>query len=372
VLVPGVRHGIRVPRSLVPILLGACAVIATVVTWAVVAPRPTGTDIALPGSSPSTDIRAVAYSTPGDDGLDHIYVRDAAPAASPRLVASIPHAPGIHLRGSASPIGDRLAILSVTSGTYASLAAVDLPSGQASTVPGTFDYLSPLVWSPDGKRVVVVQTETDSGTSVARVMEADIQDRSVRTIAEFRDAFAVAPVGFSVDGERTFIVVVDETGSNLWERRDGELKRLAELSPGRTRDWALSPGGSRLAFIDVLGTGSRTYIGRMLTIATGAISTQPSEGDQFGAAWQPSSPMPVFGGPGGALAMEDPGTEGAYVVPLDWAPTGEAWVATVIIPGTDRTIRATEVIELQTRSTREQVAVTPGSAFLGWVSDLDY
>jgi hypothetical protein len=43
----------------------------------------------------------------------------------------------------------------------------------------------------------------------------------------------------------------------------------------------------------------------------------------------------------------------------------------VYIPGADRTVRATEVIELQTRSTREQVAVTPGSAFLGWVSDLD-
>ena len=242
-LVPGVRHGIRVPHGLIPILLGACAVIAAVVAWAVVAPRPTGTDIVLPGSSPSTDIRAIAYSMPGDGGLDHIYVRDATPSASPRLIASVPHAPGLHLRGSSSPLGDQLAILSVTSGTYASLATVELPSGQVSTIPGAFDYLSPLVWSPDGMRVVAVQTETVSGTSVAQIMEADIQDRSVRTIAEFRDAFSVAPVGFSVDGERTFIVVVDETGSNLWERRDGELTRLAELSPGRTRDWALSPGG---------------------------------------------------------------------------------------------------------------------------------
>ena len=369
-LVPGVRHGIHVPRSLVPILLGSCAVAVAVVAWAILAARPTGTDVAFPGSSSSTTVHSIAYAVPGDAGADAIYVRKAVAGATPELVAAIPHSPGLHLRGSASPMGDRLAVLSVASGTFAGLSIVDLPARQVLPISGAFDYLSPVAWSPDGRRVMAVQTAGGTNESVARVMEVEIAAGTVTTIAEFRGAFTVAPAGYSVDGERAFIVVVDETGSNLWERKGGELRRLAELSPGRTRDWALSPGGSRLAFVDVLGAGARTYIGRTLTIATGAITTQPSEGNQFGAAWQPGSPLAVFGGPGGALALEEPGADGGYVVPLDWSPAGDAWVATVIIPGIDRTVRATEVIELQTRTTREQVAVEPGSFFLGWVGDL--
>lgn len=370
-LVPGVRHGIHVPRSLIPLSLGTFAVVAAVVAWAVFGPRQTGTDLAPMAVAPLGDVRSIAYSVPAEGGVDHLFVRDAAPGAEPELVAVIPHFPGFHARGSASPLGDRVAVLSVTSGVFASLYMVDVAARETTAVPGSLDYLSALAWSPDGQRLTAVQSSAEDGNRVARVLEVDVAAGAARMVAEFRNPFAVAPVGYSIDGERLFVVVVDETGSHLWERRNGEVRRLAELSPGRTRDWALSPGGSRLAFIDVLGGGSRTYVGRVLTIATGAISTQPAERDQVGAAWEPGSPVPVFGGPGGALALEEPGPEGGYVVPLDWAPAGDTWVATVIVPGADRTLRAEEFIELQTRSSRERIAVEPGSSFFGWVRSLD-
>jgi len=371
VLVPGVRHGIHVPRSLIPLSLGTFAVATAVIAWAAFGPRQTGTDQAPTVGAPLAGIRSIAYSVPAEGGVDHLFVRDAVPGANPELIGVIPHFPGFHARGSASPLGERLAVLSVTSGVFASLFMVDVAAHETTAVTGSFDYLSALAWSPDGQRLAAVQSSAEDGNRVTRVLEVDVAAGGARMVAEFRNPFAVAPVGYSIDGERLFIVVVDETGSHLWERRDGEVRRLAELSPGRTRDWALSPGGSRLAFIDVLGGGSRTYVGRVLTIATGAISTQPAEKDQLGAAWEPGSPVPVFGGPGGALALEEPGPEGGYVVPLDWAPAGDTWVATVIVPGADRTIRAQEFIELQTRSSRERIAVEPGASFFGWVRSLD-
>lgn len=370
-LVPGVRHGFHVPRSLVPLFLGMFAVVATIAAWAVFAPRQTGNDVAVPVASPLPSVRSIAYSLPGPAGVDHLFVRKVTPGAEPELIASFPHFPGFHARGSAAPFGDRIAVLSVTSGTFASLSIVNVETREVSAVTGSFDYLSALAWSPDGLRVAALQTAGDTSERVARVFEIDVVAGTNRAVAEFRNPFSVAPVGYSVDGERLFIVVVDETGSHLWERRNGEVRRLAELSPGRTRDWALSPGGSRLAFIDVLGAGSRTYVGRTLTIATGAISTQPAEKDQFGVAWEPGSPVPVFGGPGGALALEEPGPDGGYIVPLSWSPAGDTWVARVIIPSTDRTVRPSEVIELQTRSTREQIAVETGAAFFGFVRDLN-
>jgi Tol biopolymer transport system component len=352
-------------------LLGTLAVIGVLSAWAVFGPRQTTTDNAPGAAGILADVRSIAYSVPAEGGVDHIFVRDASAGAEPELVATVPHFPGFHARGSASPLGDRVAVLSVTSGVFATLSLIDVTARETIAVPGSFDYLSALAWSADGGRLAAVQTATEDGTRVSRVFEVDTAAGATRMVAEFRNPFAVAPVGYSIDGERLFVVVVDETGSHLWERRDGEVRRLAELSPGRTRDWALSPGGSRLAFIDVLGAGSRTYVGRVLTIATGTISTQPAEKDQIGAAWEPGSPVPVFGGPGGALALEQPGAEGAYVVPLDWAPAGDTWVATVIVPGADRTVRPQEFIELQTRSSRERIAIEPGSSFFGWVRDLD-
>lgn len=370
-LVPGVRHGFHVPRSLIPLSLGTFAAVAAVVAWAVFSPRQTATDVAQTAAAPLGNVRSIAYSVPAEGGVDHLFVREASVGAEPELIAVIPHFPGFHARGSASPAGDRVAVLSVTAGSFASLSVIDVGTRETTAVTGSFDYLSALAWSPDGHRLAAVQTSTEDGTRVARVFEVGVTASAVGMVAEFRDAFAVAPVGYSIDGDRLFVVVVDQTGSHIWERRDDEVHRLAELSPGRTRDWALSPGGSRLAFIDVLGAGSRTYVGRVLTIATGAITTQPAEKDQFGAAWEPGSPLPVFGGPGGALALEEPGPGGGYVVPLDWAPAGDTWVATVIVPGADRTVRAQEFIEIQTRLSRERIAVEPGASFFGWVRSLD-
>src|SRR5690606_36709728 len=100
-------------------------------------------------------------------------------------------------------------------------------------------------------------------------------------------------------GSRLFIVVVDNAGSSLWESRDGRLQKLTTFSPGPTRDWSLSPDGARLAFVDRLGVGARSYAGRTLTIASGAVTDAASTGNQLGAAWHPGRLTADFGGPDG-------------------------------------------------------------------------
>jgi Tol biopolymer transport system component len=170
---------------------------------------------------------------------------------------------------------------------------------------------------------------------------------------------------------------VDPRGSNLYSEQGGKSELVAEISPGRTRDWALSPDGSRLAFIDILSGGARAYVGRTLVIATGAITTLPAEKNHVGASWVPGSPLPSFGGPGGAWQLTDPAPDAAYLVPEDWSPDGSYLVATVYAETSDRTSRPASALELIKResdgeeSTRLRFSDAQGAAFLGWVRNLN-
>jgi hypothetical protein len=196
-------------------------------------------------------------------------------------------------------------------------------------------------------------------------------------MAAFENVFEAVPVGYSFDGARLFTVVLDQRGTNLYAARPGRTELVAELSPGRTGYWALSPDGARLAFVDILGSGSRRYVGRTLTIATGAISTLPAEKDQFGASWMPGSPLPSFGGPGGAWKLTDPAAQSGYIVPEAWSPDGQLLVATVYSPGDDPAGRPSTVIEIITPTTttspssRYRVSDASGASFLGWVKNLN-
>ena len=142
-LVPGVRHGLHVPRSLVPLLLALSAVVIAVVAWAALSSRQSGTELAATPAAPLATVRSIAYTVPAG-GADRLMVRKAVPGATPELVAVFPHFPGLHARGAASPLGDQVAVLSVTTGTYASLSVVDVRAREIASVPGSFDYLSAI------------------------------------------------------------------------------------------------------------------------------------------------------------------------------------------------------------------------------------
>jgi hypothetical protein len=373
VYVPRMKPGVRVPPLLNPFILGLTAILLTLAVWAVFMASTTSDEAELvvaPIIAPG-EIRSIAYVI-SENGEDRIYVRpaNAEPFVRGRFIHSFSYLFN-RMRGSAAPTGTLLAALHMdTVGGGARLSLVGLPDGGVRDVEGQFDYLSTLAWSPEGGRIAVTRTFGVGGAgqlSVA-VVEVNTADLQSTEVAEFEDVIDLAPVGYSIDGKRLFFVVVDQSGSSLWSHEDGRVVRLATFAAGPTRNWSLSPDGSRLAFIDRLGLGERTYVGKVLVIATGAVSDTESDGDQLGAAWPPGSLLPAFGGPGGTLQLTDP-NPGAYVIPLGWAPDSSSQVVTVVSPGPSGQL--VESLEIVSPTSRVKLAAGEAVLFLGYVRNIE-
>lgn len=368
------HHGPHVPHSLGPLLLGILAVVGTVLAWAAFNARPLSTDSRIAVYEPvdPAQVRAVAYSVPGA-GLDNIYVRSVEPGSEPTLHAAFPYVYGLHARGSASPRADLLAVLSVSSDpTFARMTLLNIASHSSSIVDAEFDYLSALAWSQDGWRVAAVRSgpADDAGRVAASIVEVDARTGAATAVASFDGVLEAAPVGYSPGGEKLFVVAINQSGSTLWVVRNGRSERVALLSAGRTRDWVLSPDGARLAFVDVRPDGDRTYSGRTMLLATGAISEQAAAGDQIGAVWTPGSEVPDFGGPGGSVRLTGSEGEDQYVIPVRWSPDGTVLAARVLTSNGDRAGAAPgETLELATPESRLFLADTPGAWVFGFVID---
>ncbi len=355
------------PWPLPPYLLATFGSVVAVAAWAVSSSSPVSTDGVIAPAIPAEHIRSVAYVEPDAEArVDRLLVRPAAPRSNPRELAAFPFTfTGLHARASASPTGGEIAVLAVDGrrGSAASLTLVGL-DGSIQPIEGGFDYLSPFAWTADGRRLAVV---AGGDPGVVRVLEVDTATLSVVERAAFTSAFQVAPIGYSLDGGRLFIVVIDQAGSNLWAVRGNSLERVAELSPGRTRDWTLSPDGARVAFIDILSASSRTYVGKTLVIATGAVTSLPAGRNQVGAAWQPGNPLPVFGGPGGSLKLEDPSPEAAWVIPHRYAPLGDYLVVSTVSAAASPDARPSSTLWIATPDSREMLTDVPAASFAGWV-----
>ncbi|MCC6380867.1 MAG: PD40 domain-containing protein [Dehalococcoidia bacterium] len=368
---PGARHRSHVPPSATPFVLGLVAVLGTILLWAALAAVPASDERSYPALArvDASAFRAVAYSVPRD-GFDAVMVR-ATGGGVPRQVAAFPYAFNLHAHGAASPLGDRLALLHIGSPSLAGarLSVVALPSGDTLDVEGVFDFQSPAVWAPTGNRLALT-ARADDGTQ-AVIREVHALTGAAAEVARFDGALEAVPVGYSLDGTRLFVVVVDQSGSSLWVQHDGQVEKLVTYSPGLTRDWSLSPDGARLAFVDRLGVGGRTYAGRVLVIAAGTVSDLPAVGDQLGASWRPGSDLPDFGGPGGNLQLTGGDAGATYVFPLRWSPDGSQLAAAVYAASREGVGEPSETIEIVSSSRREALAPEPGARFLGWVRDVE-
>lgn len=379
---PGVRRrSSRVPHAVVPFGLAICSIALTLLGWAIFAPSRAGLEFNLHPYPDIASIGSIAYTVPGEH-FDDVVVRSAVEGSAPRVIATFPSSgsTGYHVHGAASPLGDRLAVVSLpsfVSRAHANLSLVDIASGEVSTIDGMFDYFTRVSWAPDGMRFAAVRLSAGTGEKTQTVVQVDLETGTTRDVASFTDALDVVPVGYSFDSARLFVVVVDQRGSNLYVERGGKLQIESELSPGRTMDWALSPDGSRLAFVDILAGGSRTYVGRTLTTATGAVTSLPATADQLGASWVPGSPLPTFGGPGGGLQLSEPANAGAYVIPGSWSPNASFLVANVFTGAVDPGGEPGRSLELVNATSREGPSVRTvlsedaDTAFLGWVRNLN-
>jgi hypothetical protein len=380
--VPGARQGFHVPEHLPPFVVGSTMVAIAIIAWAIIAPAHLANEPEFASAPPLdvTSIHSVAYAELDPvTSEDHIMVRaaDSTDSVEAREIAAFYVSYRLPVQGSAAPTADRLAIVTAgAASAYAHLTFVTVPSGHQQAAVATIDYLSALAWSPDGRRLAASHTTAgdDSLHGQVDVSEFDTGSGEATTAAHFDDVFAASPVGYSQDGTRLFIVVIDQAGSTLWAAQNGKLTKGPMLSAGRTLEWRLSPDGSRLAYVDVLPSGGgpasddRSYAGRTLLIATGAIADISQAGDQRAPAWQPGSLIPVFGGPGGSVQLEGAAAPGTFVTPGAWSPDGTMVVATVYAASADGG-PGTASTQLVIGDHRVPLAANDSARFLGWVAN---
>ena len=371
---PRTQQGFHVPKALKPIAFTMVAVGATVAIWAAFSARTTSNESAYVGAMlpDQASVRSVAYIVPRT-GFDAVYVRPVDSAAEPRFIGSFPIILDLHIRGSVSPMADRAAILRADSieGATARLTLMRVPSGDIVEAESGVDYASPLAWTPDGSVVAAVSSSRPAaGKPSTSVLEFNAVTAASRQVARFEGALQAAPVGYSLDGSRLYIVVVDQSGSALWVAAGGRQERLSIFSPGPTSQWSLSPDGARLAFVARIGAGERTYAGKVLVLATGVVTDIASRSDQVGVAWRPGALLPDFGGPGGSLQLTDPATDG-YVIPMRWSPDGRSLVAAVYGPTSAGSTASAPSMELVSADRRVRLADDDGALFLGWVRNGD-
>lgn len=279
-------------------------------------------------------------------------------------IATVPHLPGFAPRGSVSPNGRWLALVAVTGGAparpLAALLALHLETGERRVLAANVDPLQRAVWTPDSSAVAV----TRGGADGIEVLRAGL-DGAETVLERRRGALGVAPVGFDATGA-LLAVVLDGRGSTL-TRAGAEARRL---SAHPTRDWALSPDGARLAFVEANLDGGLRYLPRVAAVADGAVAAAfggvGEEGQALGAAWPPDGGAPRFGrepetAPGGVRAQAG----GGFDVPLGYSRDG---AALAVRRWSGSSFAAPGEARLQIVAEGERRAIAGFGRFHGWTA----
>ena len=224
-----------------------------------------------------------------------VTVVGASANTAPMEIATVPHLPGVDLRGAVSPDGRYVALVTpdtvVLGRPVAALIALDLETGEVRRLVEGLEPLQDALWSPDSRAIVVTHRSWTGGepaTSLVRVA----MDGAVTVMETHPGAGMVAPIGFDAAG-RLLAVRIDARGSTL--TREGVGVRW--LSSHVTRDWALSPDGTQLAFVEANTWQGLRYLPRVVRIdGSGSVRAASTSGQQaVGVAWAPSGGSPRFG-----------------------------------------------------------------------------
>ena len=241
-------------------------------------------------------------------------------------IARVPRLPGYTAYGAVSPDGRTLALVTADGGTQAnpaaSLVAVDLETGELSTLADSLDYLQTPVWSPDSASIVVTRSSGDGSTIDVDLVRVAADGSGEDVVAEANSVLGAYPIAFDQDA-RLVHIVIDGRGSTVY--RAGE--ETLNIAAGITRDWQLSPDGTTLAFIETSTASGVEYFARTAALdgAGRTLSQFSATGQSLGTAWNPASGEPSFGHePGTASEGSLPLTAAGFDVPIAYSPDGQA------------------------------------------------
>ncbi len=235
------------------------------------------------GSSAVVGLRA-------GDTYDEVLLVPLEDPRDPAVVARVERLPETISRGAVSPDGRQLALIVPVAGTpsspEAALVVVELGTGASRTLAGGLPYLQTPLWGPESS-FVVVRRAAAGGEVLVRVG----LDGSERELFARSGVLGLYPVGYAPDGS-LYAVALDRDGSLLL--RDGT--EVVRFSDQLTRDWALSPDGTQLAYVvQDLREGLR-FVGQVLSL-DGRVTAQALTDDRerLRPAWRPDGSGVQFG-----------------------------------------------------------------------------
>ncbi len=349
--------------------------------------------IAPPSSAGSTDARAAGpqliVSSYGDDESTLWLIDPAAPARR-QLWLHVAHAPGWAIEGAVSPAGGRVALLVVPPGARDPGAETQLlisDGGPPRVVAGGLDLRGGLAWSADGRELFARRTlpGPDGGRRFQLIAldfsggaGGDGTDRPVeRTLLERGDTGGLYPVGRAVGGP-AYAVAVGPGGSALIAIDDNDVSVLP-FAAVVTREWALSPGGSRLAYTEQRGMALRVMV---LDLAGPGLRTAQAvepgpPGGSASPVWGPGGTL--YAGPFGgdtsgsgtgsgdirSAGVRVAGAVAGFDLPLGWSPDG-AYLALRTFDGTGPGNPGAEGVALLGPDGASQVVTGDGLRILGW------
>ena len=232
---------------------------------------------------------------------DTLWLADPASPADREALFTVSHAAEYGILPSVSPDGERFAYTALPEGlpapgpdSPAQLWAASLDAGaEPLLLAEGIDLLVPPIWSPDGESVVYRRSEGMTHT-LAIGPVAGGEER----IVAYSESEALFPVGFAVEGDRLLLVGLNDSGgSHLYEvaLASGVQTPVATLSGGLTRDWKLSPDGTRLAYLEVAFSeaevASRAVL---LDLGTGEVTRLSAANEAaFGPVWSDAGRLVV-------------------------------------------------------------------------------
>ncbi len=321
---------------------------------------------------------------------DTVFVAPIDDPSSSREFVTIEHAPGWGIIGAVSPNGRWLAYTVLPAGgsspqKQAVAHLLSLTSGEDRVVADGVDLQVAPTWSGGSDRVAFVRgaAAADELGSFS-VLVARIAGR-VDEAGTIGPALAAHPVGFAANGA-VYVAVVDPTGTWV-EAVGGRREILARLSDGLARDFALSPDGLKLAFVDTSPSAGAAFRVRVIDLAGEFGSSAVTPGDAalgpgdvtLGPAWTPQGDLtystasrgePAVRLDGAALATSAARPVGGessdgFDIPLAWSPDGAA-LAVQAVTGALGDVKALRLGLISGDGARRLFGTTD-TKFLGWV-----
>ena len=339
-------------------------------------------------SSPAVGVSSssrIAYFEFGRDA-DTLWLANPSDLSDRSRLFAVQHAPEFGVVPSVAPDGRSFVFTALAPDTPA--PAPNAPAGlwsaavSANATPkllaSNVDLLVEPVWSADSRNVVY-RRSTASGYVLA-IQPISGGEERVLTSSE---TSALFPIAFASTDAVLYYAAIDESaGSRLFELQltSGVSRFVATLSLGLTRDWSLSPDGSKVAYLEI-GFGqdevaSRAMVLDLATASTQAVTDRSTAA--FGPVWSSDGDLVVgslddSAGAGDLLNINSAartvidGPARGFEVPLAVGPAGDTYIVRAFENASSFSPGRSSLALVAANGDRQTIA-TGEVTFVGWTN----